>query len=116
LNNRQGLVPIRIVDEHFYSRRLLAALARAAVKMSASVIAELEGVAASKALWLALPAKRLIWAVRAQKLLERELPFSKYMFLRHLSSLYCLEVILSDAFDSEHTSYVITNSKCSLCL
>ncbi len=67
----------------------------------------LEGVAASKALWLALLAKRLIWAVRAQKLLERELPFSKYMFLRHLSSLYRLEVILSDAFDSEHTSYYI---------
>jgi hypothetical protein len=32
------------------------------------------------------------------------LPSSKYMFLRHLSSLYRLEVILSDAFDSEHTS------------
>jgi hypothetical protein len=36
------------------------------------------------------------------------------MFLRHLSSLYRLEVILSDAFDSEHTSYLdaaVSNGK-----
>jgi hypothetical protein len=43
LNNRQDLVPIRIVDQHFNSRRLLAALARAAVKMRASVIAQTGG-------------------------------------------------------------------------
>jgi hypothetical protein len=72
LNNRQGLVLIRIVDQSFYSRRLLAALARAAVKMRASVTARTGGVAASKALWLALPIKRYIWAVCTQKLLERK--------------------------------------------
>ncbi len=43
LNNRQDLVPIRIVDKHFNSRRLLAALAPAAVKMRASVIARTGG-------------------------------------------------------------------------
>jgi hypothetical protein len=43
LNNRQGLVLIRIVNQSFYSRRLLAALARAAVKMRASVTARTGG-------------------------------------------------------------------------
>ncbi len=31
------------------------------------------------------------------------------MFLRHLSSIYRSEVILSGTFDSEHTSYIIAN-------
>ncbi len=43
LNHRQDLVPIRIVNQHFNSCRLLAALARAAVKMRASVIARTGG-------------------------------------------------------------------------
>ncbi len=50
LNNRQGLVPIRIVDQQFYSRCLFAALARVAVKMRASVIAWTGGVAVFKVL------------------------------------------------------------------
>jgi hypothetical protein len=43
LNNRQGLVPKHIVDQQFYSSRLLAALACAAVKMRASVTARMGG-------------------------------------------------------------------------
>ncbi len=44
--------------------------------------------------------------MRAQKLPKREYPSPKYLFLRHLCSVYRIEVIWSGTFDSEHTSYI----------
>jgi hypothetical protein len=43
LNDRQGIVPKHIVDQQFYSRQLLAALACVAAKMRASIIAQTGG-------------------------------------------------------------------------
>jgi hypothetical protein len=43
LNDRYCLFPRHIIDHQFYSHRLLAALARSAVKMLATVIARTGG-------------------------------------------------------------------------
>jgi hypothetical protein len=43
LNDRHCRLPKHIIDQQFYSRQLLAALARAAVKMRASIIARTGG-------------------------------------------------------------------------
>ncbi len=71
LNGRQDLSPKSIVVHQFYSRWLLAALATAAMKMRDSVIALAGGGSGSKAVWPALPDKRLIWAIWHQKLPDR---------------------------------------------
>ncbi len=49
-NVQQGLIPKHIIEQQFFSRQLLAALACVAAKMRTSVIARTRGVVVSKAL------------------------------------------------------------------
>jgi hypothetical protein len=53
----------------------------------------------------ALPAKQLIGAGRPLQLSDRELPYLKYLFLQNLSCSHCIKIILSCAFDYDHTFY-----------
>ncbi len=91
LNDRQGLPPKHIIDQQFYSRRLLAALARCHSLdwRGWRFLRRFDRLS-----WLNG------WSVPCA-------PSPKYMFLRHLSSVYRIEDISPCAFDSEHTSYLL---------